>query len=530
MQKKIFIPLLFSSVVVAGMQSCGTGGNNSNDTVENDSIAALEAQNLWITPELPDTAYESVKLIDPTTRIIDTVSDGKIDSYKDLYRETPGIFAFRANAFRDGEMHGKVKGRPSEIVVDWDFTTAYDARTTGSSQGWGGGSGWTGQPVYVEWPDSLIKKYQDAGTLSKDFSGKEIIVGSLSSNLYFIDFEKGTQSRTPIYVRNPIKGSVMLDPTLNGNVYIGQGIPNERPFGAIVVNLDTHSETDINPEDPKSPRRWGAYDSSAIRMGQFLFRPSENGTIYKFLIEPGKQKLHSAFSYKAGGSGPGIESSMSIYGNYGYTVDNSGYLVCTNLNTMKPVWVYDLGDDTDSTPVIMVEDGVPYVYTGSEIDKSKRGFAEYIKINGLNGNLVWKKEIPGKRADVGKKHFDGGFYATTLPGQGNCQDLLFVNVVENLHGQNGKFVAFDRKTGNTVYEIPLKRYAWSSPVGFLNENNEMFILTADCSGRMYLIDAKKGQLITEKMVGSNFESSPVVSGNSAVVGSRGHHIFKVSLK
>lgn len=528
--KYLLTTICVGTILTAGMQSCGKGGTNTGENATNDSIAEAKQENLWITPELPDTAYESVKLIDPTTRIIDTVTDGKINSYKDLYRETPGIFAFRANAFRDAQMNGKVKGRPTEIVVDWDFKTAYDGRQTGSSQGWGGGSGWTGQPVYVEWPDSLIKKYQAAGTLSKDFSGKEIMVGSLSSNLYFIDFEKGTESRQPIYVRNPIKGSIMLDPTLNGNVYLGQGIPNERPFGAIVVNLDSHSETDINPEDPKSPRRWGAYDSSAIRMGQFLFRPSENGTIYKFLIEPGKQKLHSAFSYKAGGSGPGIESSMSIYGNYGYTADNSGYLVCTNLNTMKPVWVYDLGDDTDSTPVIMVEDGVPYVYTGSEIDKSKRGYSKYVKINGLNGELVWEKHENGRRADVGKKHFDGGFYATTLPGQGNVSDLAFVNVVENEHGQNGKFIAFSKKTGETVYEIPLKRYAWSSPVGFLNENNEMFILTGDCSGRMYLIDAKKGEVITEKMVGANFESSPVVAGNSAVVGSRGQHIFKVSLK
>ena len=516
--------------ILAGVASCGKGADKAaEDSIAiADSIKAAEEKEMMT--ELPDTAYESVNLIKATTRVIDTVTDPKINSFKDLYKDAPGVFAFRANTRRDAEMNGRVKGNPTEIVVDWEFGTDYDGRQTGSSQGWGGGSGWTGQPVYVEWPDSLIKKWQAKGTLSKDFSGKEIIVGSLASYLYFIDFATGKKSREPIYVKNPIKGSVMLDPTLNGNIYVGQGIPNERPFGAVVVNLDEHAITDTHPEDPQAPRHWGAYDSSAIRMGQFLFRPGENGTLYKFFIEPGKQNLHSAMSYTVNGRPLGMEASISIYKNYGFTADNSGIIVCTNLNTMKPVWVYDIGDDTDSTPVLAVEDGVPYIYTGCEIDKTSRGFSKYVKLNALNGNPVWEIEVPGKRADVGKKHFDGGFYASALPGQGNSKDLIMVNVVENLKGQNGKFIAMNRKTGDIVYEIPLKHYAWSSPVGFLNEKDEMFVLTGDCAGNMYLINAKEGKLINTVPVGHNFESSPVVSGNSAVVGTRGRHIYKVSLK
>lgn len=513
-------------VVAAG---CGKVRNEKNVVAaETDSITRLPMD--YEILELPDTSYASVALIKYTVREVDTVENSKVNSLRDLYRDTPGIFAFRGNSFRDGDMRGKVKGRPSEISVDWDFKTSFDKRDNGSHQGWGGGSGWTGQPVYVEWPDSLVKKWQSKGFLYTDFSGKEIIVGSLSSYLYFIDFETGLQSRDPIYVSNPIKGSVSLDPTFNGNVYIGHGIPNERPFGAIVVNLNTHSVSDIYPEDPKSPRKWGAYDSSSIRVGQFVFRPGENGVIYKFLALPGAQKLHSAMSYRAGGSGPGIEASMSVYGNYGYTADNHGFIVCTNLNTMKPVWVYSLGDDTDSTPVISVEDGVPYLYTGCEIDLNPRGYARFVKLNALDGSLVWEKLIPGRRFDIGGKHFDGGFYASTLPGKGKSSHMLFINMVENLERQNGKFMALDRNTGEIVYEIPLKHYAWSSPVGFLNELDEMYIVTGDCAGNVYLIDAQKGEIITSKPIGANFESSPVVNGNSAVVGSRGDRIYRLSIK
>ena len=78
--------------------------------------------------------------------------------------------------------------------------------------------------------------------------------------------------------------------------------------------------------------------------------------------------------------------------------------------------------------------------------------------------------------------------------------------------------------------MPLRVYAWSSPVGFVNSDDRMFVLTGDCGGNLYLIDGADGTVIKRKPVGSNFESSPVVVGNSAVVGSRGNSIFKVSLK
>lgn len=524
--KRVF---LFLFLFPALLFSCGRGNNSSvSEESLSDTVPAFEEKH--IVEALPDTAYESVGLIKWNTRLIDTVVDPKIDDFTDLYLDAPGVLAFRGNSLRDGDMGGRVKGYPKEIIVDWGFKTAFDQRDTGFKQAWGGGSGWTGQPVYVEWPDSILKQFREAGYISQDFSGREIIVGSLSSNLYFIDFESGEASRRPIYVGNPIKGSVMLDPTLNGNVYVGQGVPNERPFGAMVVDLNSHSVTDFHPEDPKAPRRWGAYDSSAIRMGQFVFRPGENGVIYKFLAKPGSQPLHSAMSYTVNGAGPGMEASMSIYRNYGYTADNYGTIICINLDTMKPVWVYQIGDDTDSTPMIAVEDGIPYLYTGSEIDRTSRGFAKYVKLNALDGSLVWEREVPGKRFDINDKHFDGGFYASTLTGKGDSRDLIFINLVENLKGQNGKFVALDRKTGETVYEIPLKHYAWSSPVGFLNESDKMFVLTGDCAGYMYLIDAKDGKVIDTKLVGANFESSPVVAGNSAVVGSRGDTIYKVSLQ
>jgi outer membrane protein assembly factor BamB len=108
--------------------------------------------------------------------------------------------------------------------------------------------------------------------------------------------------------------------------------------------------------------------------------------------------------------------------------------------------------------------------------------------------------------------------------------MIFTNCVKNLNGSNGDFVAINRHTGEIIYRTPLKHYAWSSPVAFLNENDEMFIFTADTCGYVYIIDGISGEIILSKLVGQNFESSPVVIGNSIVIGSRGNSIFKMSLK
>lgn len=519
----------YISAMVAVLVVSSCGGNKRSEAASSVSAdtVAVEVEKVNI-EALPDTAYPSVSNIKYNTRIIDSVS-GNIDNLNSLYTDTPGFFTFRGNALRNADFNGVLDSVPSDIVIDWEFITDTDYRETKFGR-WGGGSGWTGQPLYVEWPDSSVNIFKKAGVVNGYFGRREIIVGSLASRVYFINYETGKASRPSVDVFNPIKGTVSLDPTLNGNLYVGQGVPNVRPFGAMVVDLYKHSVRDFFGEDSGAPRSWGAYDSSPVRVGQFLFRPGENGMIYKFRVLPGQLKLHSTMSYRVGGSAPGIESSMSVYANYGFTADNHGNIICTNLNVMKPVWHYSLGDDTDATPVIEIEDGHPYIYIGCEIDRQNVGTARFVKLDAIDGSEVWRAEIPGQRHETDSKHFDGGFYATALPGRGDASDLIFSNCVSNQPASSGNFVAIDRKTGKLVYSLRLKHYAWSSPVGFLTRDGRQIVVTADCAGNVYLIDAKAGKIIKTKHIGNNFESTPVVVGNTLVVGSRGRSIYKLSLR
>lgn len=474
--------------------------------------------------------YASADAVKFVVEYIGDSAAGVLSSLDDLYTDAPGAFTFRKGQSRDASFGGTVSGVPSEICVDWEVATDYDTTRTKFGT-WGGGSGWTGQPLLVDWPDSCASRFRSCGLVSGSFAGKELIVGSLCGKVYFLDPENGAFTRNPIDVGNPIKGTPSLDPTLNGNLYVGQGIPARKPFGALVVDLYKDTVTDMFAEDPKAWRRWDAYDSSPVRAGQFLFRPGENGSLYKLCVVPGSLRMHSVLRYSVDGAAPGIEASMAVWRNYGFVCDNHGNIIAVNLDNLRPVWRYTLGDDIDCTPVVGIEDGKPYIYTGCEIDRQGSGKARFVKLNALSGDPVWTADIEGNRADVDGKHFDGGYYATALPGLGNCSHLIYNNCVLNTDSlRNGVFVAFERSTGKIAYTTPLRYYAWSSPVGFINEKGEMFVVTLDAAGRAYLINGADGSIICVKQVGANFESSPVVWGNHVAVGSRGRFIYRMSIK
>lgn len=524
--------LCLACVCVAGCS--GNTGNSSQPTSIDSNVTATDsageavcvAEHIAVSL-LPDTAYPSARQI---IYKIDMLGDSTatISSYSDMYAETPGTFTFRKGQMRRADFGGKVSGTPKQISVDWEYITGEDTVTTRFGR-WGGGTGWTGQPLIVDWPDSCADRLRGAGVVNANFNGSEIIVGSLASHIYFINPETGKDTRVAIATGNPIKGTISLDPSLNGNLYAGHGVPAREPFGAIAINLFSNTIFHIVDRDPLAWRRWDAYDSSPLRIGQYLFRPGENGAIYKFEVLPGELRLHSVMRYLIDGRAPGIEASMAADRNYGYVADNAGNILAFNLNNLKPVWCHKLGDDIDSTPVLSREQDSVYLYTGCEIDRQGSGEARFVKLNAATGEQKWLTTFDGMRFDKDEKHFDGGFYASPLPGSGNCSHLIFTNCVLNTSGQNGIFVALEKTTGEIAYTVPLKHYAWSSPVSFLNEKNEMFILTADTYGNAYLINGIDGTIIHTLHVGNNFESSPVVFGNSAVVGSRGRSIYKLSV-
>lgn len=517
--KIVAISLLITGMGMSVWSCKGVTTNKSSKDSDSAVVPKVD------TAMLPDTTFQSVENINYEVEVLDTATSGTLNNLINPYDTVPGIFTFRGNQFRDARTYaGKIKGVPTKIVQDWALQTAARGE-------WGGGSGWTGQPVYVKWPKEQVAKFRQLSqALTPDFSDEEIIVGSLCGDVYFINFANGKQSRNPLPVNNPIKGSVSLDPALNGSLYVGHGIPSHEPFGHVAADLYKHEVVYTWGRDHKAKRGWGAYDSSPVVAGQFLFWPGENGTLYKYERKGnGQLVMHSALRYVIkGDNGAGVESSMAVYKNYGYIGDNHGDIICVNLNTMKPVWHYDNHDDIDGSIVIEVENGVPYLYSGCEVDLQSGADtrSHFVKLNGLNGTAVWEWSAPSRRSYQGKKHFDGGLYCTPLLGDGNCKNMIFASF-NQLDGKNGsEFLAFDRKTGQLLYRKPLEFYAWSSPVAFYNEKNELYIVIGNSSGHLYLIRAKDGEILSDQVLSSNFESSPVVKDNILVVGSRDGKIYR----
>lgn len=483
----------------------------SFDTVK----AIIDTPTIVLTP-FPDTIFPSAEKLLFVVDTFQTGISGMMSDLSDKYDGTNGIFTFRGSPTRNPNFSGRIHGDSINIHTEWVFTTYFDNTETDYGT-WGGGTGWTGQPLYVHWPDSL----------------QEIIFGSLCGYVYFVDFQTGEPSRDYFDAKNVLKGTPSFDPSMNGNLYIGHGVEKQAPFGNAVFNLFSNQQTHVFGKDTNSWRKWGAYDSSPVVIDSFLFRPGENGTLYKYYIGNGDYLLHSTLRYSTSKAhkSPGIESSMAVCRNYGYITDNMGNIICVNLNTLQPVWRYFNHDDTDASPLVDVEDGIPYVYTGCEIDKQGLSGASYfVKLNGLTGELVWKTAIKGNQVDIDDKTLNGGMFGSPLLGSKDCDGLIFSNFCVNDSLVKGSFVAINKADGSIAYSTNTKQYAWSSPIPFFNDRNEMFIFTADCDGYVYLIKGKTGEVLDSKRIGSNFESSPIVVDGKVILGSRGNKIYKIALE
>ena len=481
----------------------------------------------------PDTMFASAEKLMIQIDTFDKTLPSMLSGIEDAYESKPGIFTFRGSATRIPPYHGHLTDDSIQFKVEWVFTTRIDATPT-SVGVFEGGSGWTGQPLYVNWTDSIVERFRlNPESACRNLHNQEVILTSLCGDLYFIDFQTGEKSRDSYDIGNVLKGTPAINSNLNGHVYIGHGAQKNAPFGTHVFDLHSHKMVDFFGRDPNAWRGWGGYDSSPVEAGGFLFRPGENGTLYKYYIGDGGYTLQSTLRYSTtqAKSSPGMESSMAVCRNYGYVGDNSGNILCVNLNTLKPVWHYWNHDDTDASPIGEEEDGVPYVYTGCEVDhQGNVGYSYFVKLNGLTGELVWEDTIRCHKLHFGGNTSDGGMYVTPLIGGGDCEGMIFSAFCLHSGQTSGVFMAFDKRDGRELYRTKLKCYCWSSPVAFYNDLNEMFLFVGDVTGNVYLIKGKTGEIVATAKIGTNFEASPIVVDDKIIIGSRGNKIYKISLQ
>lgn len=455
--------------------------------------------------------------------------------FPNKYTNVEGILTFRGNNMRDSPTYGYSEINNEALEKIWSFNT-------GRNEDWGGGAGWTGQPAIVHWDDE-IRQLMNIHEEFKEKDLVEVIQASLDGNIYFFDLDSGKQTREPIVNGNPIKGSVSVDSRGYPLLYVGEGIPEKETIGFNLYSLIDHSILFHGSGlDPFAYRGWGASDGSALfnRDYDTLILGGENGLIYNYklnttfdsekgtiAVNPTVIKYRYAIDNNTGNPQQGIESSLVAYDDTVLFTDNGGSVQALNVNTMKPKWALAQTDDTDSTPVLEISDGTPYLYTGTEVDNiGHDGNSKIRKIHGITGEILWEREYPA----FYHKEVNGGILATPVVGKHGISNLIIFTIARVGHMESGLMVALDKESGEEIWKWKMPYYSWSSPIDVYTDHGKGYLLQGDAKGTMHLLNAMDGSVITTLELGANIESSPAVYKNIMVVPTRGGQIQGIELK
>ena len=447
-----------------------------------------------------------------------------------------GIITFRGNSFRDDPTVGTVGMSKYTINKLWSTQTGvleYNDRI------WSG-NGWTGQPLMVRWPEAVKQHMNMYDSAKQDSDLVEIIYASMDGYIYFLNLKTGERTRDPMYVGWTFKGAGALDPRGYPILYVGAGYNSENGTSrAFIINLlDCSIMYSFGAEDDFSLRGTLSYfDSSALvdAASDTLIYPGENGILYvmhlntdynesegTLSIDPDKiAKWHywgkrtSDESYWLG-----MEDSACIYKNYCFVCDNGGHMMCIDLNALKFVWVQDILDDSNGSPVLSIEDGHLYLYISTSFHLGWRSDSTATipiwKIDAENGEIVWQHDYECFTLEG----ISGGVQSTIASGKHALEDYIYVTVSMTLNDSGGICACLNKETGEVVWEHEAA-YAWSSPVCVYNSDGSGNVIYCSSNGTMFLLDGVTGQTKDSYSFGeTTLEASPAVYENYLVVGTR----------
>ena len=449
----------------------------------------------------------------------------------ETYTEVSGVVTFRGNNFRNNPSFGTAE------IKNEKLTEIYSV-AAGTLNHWTG-VGWSGQPVIIQW-DYEIRQHMNMLPDKKEKENLvEVIQGAVDGNIYFFDLEDGTPTRPTFRYGEPIKGGVSMDPRGYPILFIGQGDQFGGRTGFGMYSLIDLKELYFLPNhDPFALRYHDLFDSNPLfdAANDRLYECGENGIIYNI-------KLNTEFDREAGTisidpeltryrytstmnaqRSLGTEGSPSAFMNYIFTADNGGVVQCVDLMTFEPIWARDCTDDTDASIVLDWEEETQTLalYTGCQTDYQK--FAYIRKLNAANGELLWEYSYQCYTDTA----VSGGVLATPVIGRGDMSNLVvfWVGKVIGMGG-GGALVAFDKISGEVVWETILPNYGWSSPVGIYTEDGKGYIAVCDSVGKMFLVRGATGEVLDTITLNGNVEASPAVYGDTIIVGTRGQRIYGI---
>lgn len=507
---------------------------------------------------LPDFKPHSVDGTEPERLISSTaiMVDGEVvEEYEsdyeinfdlpERYTELEGIVTFRGDNFRSGAAYG------TAAVSSKTLTKAWSKSTSGLSDSDGiywSGSGWTGQPLIVKWPEATRKNISAMYDWAREKEGLvEVIYATLDGHVYFYELTSGEYTREPLNLGFNYKGAGALDPRGYPILYVGSGVDsvNGRSRVKVVNLIDNSVMFEFGHNETFANRGWHMFDSSPLVSAETdqLIYPGENGILYiihlntKYNEQTGELSVDPdnivKWKYNGVRSGSrywlGVESSAAIINNYIFLADNGGNLMCLDLNTLELVWVQDVLDDTNCSPVVDVEDGHPYIYISTSFHYGWRSYSTaaipIFKIDAETGEIVWRTDYTCYTV----QDLSGGVQGTIAVGKNKLSDMIFVPIARTPGASSGTLAALKKDTGEVVWERETSMYSWSSPVDFYDADGNGYLLYCNSGFNMFLIDGKTGEQLDYMNLGGNIEASPAMYGNYAVVGTRAMRTYCIQV-
>ena len=559
----VILALLLAVLVFVVMR--GVAANKALDEAKQEPAVTAAVSTPTPTPEPTPTPVglsgfkphsvdgtEPERLISSTAIMVDGEiveeyeSDYEINfDLPERYTELEGVITFRGDNYRTGAAYGTAEVSGKTLTKLWTKSTSGLSDTDGT---YWSGSGWTGQPLIVKWPEATRKNISAMYDWAREKQDLvEVIYATLDGHVYFYELTTGEYTREPLNLGFNYKGAGALDPRGYPILYVGSGVDSINGKSRVkVVNLiDNTVMFEFGQNESFANRGWHMFDSSPLVSAETdqLIYPGENGILYiihlntKYNEQTGELSVDPdnivKWKYNGVRSGSqywlGVESSAAIINNYVFLADNGGNLMCLDLNTLKLVWVQDILDDTNCSPVVDIEDGHPYIYISTSFHYGWRSYSTaaipIFKIDAETGEIVWRTDYTCYTV----QDLSGGVQGTIAVGKNKLSDMIFVPVARTPGASSGTLVALKKDTGEKVWEKETSMYSWSSPVDFYDSDGNGYLLYCNSGFYMFLIDGKTGEQLNYINLGGNIEASPAMYGNYAVVGTRAMRTYCIQV-
>ena len=230
-----------------------------------------------------------------------------------------------------------------------------------------------------------------------------------------------------------------------------------------------------------------------------------------------------------------MEDSAVIWRNYLYVADNGGKLMCWDLNTMKLVWVQNVLDDTNTTPVFeeSPQDGTCYIYISTSLHITATGDADPGRAASPSGRSTRRpaRSCGRRRVPVlhGQRRLRRG---AGHAGPRQERHLEPRDLSHRPHARRRTAASWWRSTRTPAKRCggPAQPLHLEFAGGGVHAEGKSYIVQCDSVGNMFLIEGTTGKIVDTIDLGANIEASPAVFGDTIVVGTRGQKIFAVKIK